>query len=131
MNATEAASATAAQRPRILVVDDEPDLLEILAAELTDAGYDVTCAESGREAVDRVRRDHFDVVLTDYKMPGMDGLATLAAIEAVHPNQRAVLMTGYASDDVRNALKKSGRPYLPKPFDRDDLLATLERESHR
>lgn len=125
------ATTASPTRRRILVVDDEPDLLEILSTELSDAGYEVTCAQDGREAVERARRDHFDVVLTDFKMPGMDGLATLAAIEALHPAQRAVLMTGFASDKVRGALKKSGRPFLPKPFELDDLLATLERESRR
>ncbi len=136
MNATSASvntvtKATKSSRPRILVVDDEPDLLEILALELKDAGYDVTCAESGRDAVGYARGEHFDIVLTDYKMPGMDGLEALSAIEKADPNLRAVLMTGYASDEVQTALRMSGRPHIAKPFEVDDLLTTLERERRR
>jgi len=118
-------------RPRILVIDDEPDLLEILELELREVGYDVTCACSGQDAVRRARREHFDVILTDYKMPGMDGIETLSAIEKTDPTMRAVLMTGFASDDVQSALQKTGRPRIAKPFDLDELLATLDRERRR
>jgi len=134
MNATAstvAAPTNRSVRPRILIIDDEADLLEILGLELREAGYDVTCAATGADAVRRARREHFDVILTDYKMPGMDGIETLSAIEKTDPTMRAVLMTGFASDDVQAALRRSGRPHIAKPFDFDDLLTTLDRERRR
>jgi CheY-like chemotaxis protein len=116
---------TGETRPSILVVDDEIDLLEILELELKDAGYDVACAGSGDEAVGRTRKQHFDLVLTDFKMPGMDGLETLAALEKVDPQIRAVVMTGFASEELRTTLQNRGRPLVRKPFDVDELLETL------
>jgi CheY-like chemotaxis protein len=101
--------------------------LEVLALELNDAGYDVACVSSGPEAVGRTRTEHFDLVLTDFKMPGMDGLETLAALEKVVPNLRAVVMTGFASEDLRSTLKNSGLPLVQKPFDVDQLLLTLRQ----
>jgi CheY-like chemotaxis protein len=117
------------EKARILIVDDEPELLEILEAQLEMAGYDVTCAGSGAEAVEEARRAPFDLLLTDFKMPGMDGLSTLAAVTALRPGVRAVLMTGYSSEEVRAAVRARGGALLEKPFDLDELLRVLERAS--
>ena len=73
-------------RPRILVIDDEPDLLEILELELKEAGYEVTCAGSGQDAVQRARREHFDVILTDYKMPTAVDVPRIETILVQHPS---------------------------------------------
>jgi CheY-like chemotaxis protein len=122
------AESAALRCPRVLVVDDEPDLLQIVVEILARAGYEVTCARSGEDAVRCLTSGRFHLVLTDYKMPGMDGLQMLAALEELDPSlhAHAVVMTGYASDDVRAALRQSGLPYLAKPFSSKQLLLALE-----
>lgn len=113
-------------RPRVLLVDDEPDLLAILAAEITHAGFDVTCASSGLEALRQAEQDRFDLALTDYKMPGLDGLQTVDALAKLDPDVRTVMMTGYISEEVRAALRERHRPWIEKPFDIHELIATLQ-----
>ncbi|MEW5849172.1 MAG: response regulator [Myxococcota bacterium] len=115
-------------RPRILLIDDERDLLEVLAAEMEEAGYDVTCVGSGAEALECARTQQFDLILTDFKMPGMDGLQTVAALAEQNPALHAILMTGFISDEMRYALKQRCYPCLEKPFRLEDLLQTLAGE---
>lgn len=114
------------EKARILIVDDEPELLEVLQAQLELTGYEVTCAASGAAAVEAARRAPFDLMLTDFKMPGMDGVSALAAVAALRPGVRAVLMTGYSSDEVRAAVRARGGALLEKPFDLDELLRVLQ-----
>lgn len=113
-------------RPRVLLVDDEPDLLAILAAEITHAGFDVICASSGLEALRQAEQGRFDLALTDYKMPGLDGLQTVDALAKLDPAVRTVMMTGYISEEVRAALRLRRRPWIEKPFDIHELIATLQ-----
>ncbi len=125
--ATRRVTGRRGPRPRVLVVDDEPDLLDILADELSDAGYEVVCAPSGDEAVRLAARgQRFDLALTDYKMPGLDGLQTIDALTRLDPTLRTVVMTGYVTGDVRAALRARRRPWIEKPFDLSALIATLQ-----
>jgi DNA-binding NtrC family response regulator len=121
------ATPDGAQRRRVLLIDDEPDLLDILKAHLEQAGYQVTCAQSGREAVEHAQRQRFDLTISDFKMPGMDGLQTLAALVELDPTTRTVLMTGYTSDEVRAAMSAGGAHLIEKPFDVTELLDLLRR----
>jgi CheY-like chemotaxis protein len=114
------------QHRRVLLVDDEPDLLAILASLLEDEGYSVATATSGPEAVERARGEHFDVVVSDLKMPGMGGLEILAAIGAVDPDVRSVLMTGFVSEETRSLLASQGCPCLMKPFDIEEIVEVMK-----
>lgn len=116
----------ASPRERVLVVDDEPDLLAILAFLLEDEGYSVATASSGVEAVERARGEHFDVVVTDLKMPGMDGLEVLAEIGRVDPETRSMVMTGFVSEETRTLLDSQGYPYLLKPFEIEEIVALMK-----
>jgi CheY-like chemotaxis protein len=116
---------------RILVVDDEPDLLDILGAELRDRGFEVECAANGAEALEHARRARFDLLLTDLKMPGMDGLELLEDLTRAGLVDRAIVMTGFTSDDVCAHVASQGLRHLSKPFDAPELLAALEDELAR
>lgn len=123
-----AAAQVAPRRPRILVVDDEDDLLDVLEYELTDAGYDVTCAHDAREALARTAQQDFDLVLTDLKMPGMDGLELLRVLQRAQPGFGAIVMTGFVSEEVRATLDAWEHQYLAKPFGIEELLSAIRGE---
>lgn len=117
----------------ILLVDDEPDFVEMLALRLTDDGHRVRTALSGQEALsilDQCDPDQFpeiDVVVLDIKMPGMDGLAVLRQIKSSCPAIEVILLTGHgAVDTAVEGLKAGAFDYLLKPADYEDLTAKLQ-----
>ncbi len=114
-------------RGTILVVDDKPSMVQLLQRVLADRHH-VISASGGAEALIKVEIADVDVVLTDIKMPGMDGLALMQAIKARRPRAEVILMTAYASiDSVVDAMRAGAYDYLPKPFEPDDALAKIER----
>ncbi|HET7340998.1 MAG TPA: ATP-binding protein [Methylomirabilota bacterium] len=105
---------------RILVVDDERDLAEVVAEELQRDGHRVETAANGTDALGRLAREPFDLVISDTKMPVMDGLVFFHEIGRRFPalRQREIFITGDALDaDKIRALELTGAPYLSKPFD--------------
>lgn len=114
-------------RNKVLVVDDEKNQREIYTLILEDDGYQVTTAQSGEQAM-RVAREHpFDLVLTDYKMAGMDGLTLLSELLKVDPSIIVVMMTAHGSvESVKEALRNGAFDYLEKPVDRDQLLKVVQ-----
>lgn len=114
---------------KILVVDDEPSICEGIDAILTRAGYSVTKAFSGEEALEIATQKSFDVVLMDLIMPGMDGAETCAQIKQLHPKACVVAISGSPSDDRMNRFLENGgvQVALYKPFGKEDLLAGLNR----
>jgi DNA-binding response OmpR family regulator len=88
------------QPARILLVDDEASIRLTLGAMLKRAGYDVTSAESGTEAVERLERQAFDLLLVDLKMPGMDGMQVVAAARQRQPDLAIIVLTGHGSLDT-------------------------------
>ena len=109
----------------ILVVDDDPQVRRFLEDLLTDAGYVVTAAASGEEALAAAGKGAaFDLALIDFAMPGMNGLETSQRLRALRPDARLVIMTGYADlDALPAALDRQG--LIQKPFEPGDLLARL------
>jgi len=115
-------------RGRLLVVDDEPHQREMLAKILTRAGYDVVVGADGREALAALDGAGFDLVLTDQRMPGMDGLALLDEVRSRVPPVPVVLMTAYGSvSSAVQAMKRGAADYLTKPFEKDELLLVLDK----
>src|SRR6185295_5380689 len=114
-------------RNRVLVVDDEKNQREIYTLILEDDGYQVTTAQSGEQAIRFARENTFDLVLTDYKMAGMDGLTLLNELLKVDPSIIVVMMTAHGSvDSVKEALRGGAFDYLGKPVDRDELLKVVQ-----
>jgi EAL domain-containing protein (putative c-di-GMP-specific phosphodiesterase class I) len=113
---------------RVLLVDDEPAIARALARVLGQAGHVVTAAQSGDEAVTLLASSSFDVIISDIRMPGMDGLTLLRAIRAKDLDVPVAFMTGSpALETVIEAMENGAFRYLLKPVDIKDLLALVER----
>jgi two-component system, NtrC family, response regulator AtoC len=118
----------------ILVVDDEPVVQDAVRWLLRAQGYDVDTVGNGEEALSRIAQHEFDVVVSDIKMPGLNGLDVLERSRALKPNLSVILMTGYASVETAiEALRLGAADYLRKPFELDDLTLSVERalRAHR
>jgi two-component system, NtrC family, sensor histidine kinase HydH len=114
--------------PSILVVDDEEMFLSLYVDILQDEGYSVATARNGREALERVEKESFQLVLSDIQMPELDGLGLLKAVRAAHADVEVVLMTAYGGlQSVVQALRLGAYDYIVKPFPRDVLVATVHR----
>lgn len=116
----------------ILVVDDEGPNRYSISKNLQKVGYTVTEAASGTEALEQLTRGEFEVVLTDIKMPGMDGVELLRQIRAESPDAVVILMTGYASlPSAVEALRLGAHDYFIKPGSMNDLRAAIARGVER
>src|SRR5438309_5402384 len=118
------------EAPRVLIVDDDPALLEALpqALRLRMSGVMVDTADSAAAALDRITAQDYDAIVTDIKMPGMDGLALLAEIRGRRPDTPTLMITGHGEDDLAvHALRKGAYDLIQKPIDRDHFVASLCR----
>jgi len=116
---------TVGQTPRfsVLLVDDEEDIRELLGMLLDDLGFAVRTAANGADALAAFRQDRPDIVLTDIKMPGMDGIALLGAVKALDPDVEVIMISGHGDMGLAiESLKLSAADFITKPID-DDLLA--------
>src|ERR671932_2589601 len=115
-------------RKSILVVDDEKSQREILEMILSTEGYDVTPAASGEAALKLARERRYDLVLTDLKMTGMDGVELLQRLLAHDSSIIVILLTAHGSiESAKEALRRGAFEYLEKPFEREQLLETIRR----
>jgi two-component system response regulator GlrR len=113
-------------RHTVLVVDDDPDLLKLLALRLSAAGYAVQSAASGEQAIASIAVTRPDVVVTDLKMGGMDGLALFEAIQRAAPTLPVIILTAHGTiPDAVDATKRGVFGFLPKPFEGRELLAQV------
>src|SRR5579864_4307423 len=114
--------------PRILVVDDERSMRELLAIVLRREGYEVLLAENGRKAVDLLEREPFDLLISDINMPDLNGVEVLRAAKRIDPDILGIMVTAFAStDSAVEAMRLGACDYLSKPFD-VDLLKMKVRE---
>ena len=114
----------------VLVVDDEPDLSSLIAELLGAHGYRVVTAENGRAALDRLARTSFDIILSDFRMPELDGPGLYRELERQHPHllPRLVFMTGNAfTDDTADFFAATGAPCLRKPFEGEDVQRVFDQ----
>jgi two-component system OmpR family response regulator len=110
----------------LLVVDDEPNIRELLSASLRFAGFTVTTAASGGEAIDRVRSDRPDLVVLDIMLPGMDGLEVVRQLRGVGLEVPVLFLTAKdAAEDRVAGLTLGGDDYVTKPFSLDEVLARI------
>lgn len=113
---------------KILVVDDEKDICRALEFLLNGEGYSVALAHSGEEAIDKLKKEHFDVVLTDFKLGKMDGIAVLEKTKELSSDTQVLIMTAFASiESAVEAMKKGASDYIVKPFLNEEIRLTVRR----
>jgi DNA-binding NtrC family response regulator len=113
----------------ILIVDDEAGIRETLTEILEDRGFKVASAESGREAIDLLRKKRFNVIFLDVKMPDLDGLETFVGLRQIRPAVRVVMMSGYGQEvqgKVSECISRSAYTFVPKPFEPVRILKIIE-----
>jgi len=117
---------------RILVVDDEDGPQEVLRIALASRGFQVKIAKNGDQACQMFDEEHFDLVLTDLKMPGMSGIDLLRQIRERAPETIVIFMTGYASlDSAIEAVREGAYDYLAKPFRIEELYIAVKNATER
>src|SRR5271169_1523093 len=117
---------------RILIIDDEEIIRESCRRVIEPAGYEVRTAKEGREGLQLLNAGRVDLVLTDLKMPDIDGIEVLIKIKENWPDTQVIIMTGYGTVNTAvRAMKMGVFDYIEKPFSPDDLLALVDRALSR
>lgn len=117
---------------KILIVDDDEDFLKALSFILMKKEIDVIAVESGHDALNAIRKNGFDLILLDLKMPGVDGIETLKKIKQIRSKYSVVLMTAFHEKGQLADLKKLGAfGFLKKPFEFDQLLQYIIKTRER
>jgi DNA-binding NtrC family response regulator len=113
----------------VLLVDDEINILKVLSAILKKGGYDVTTVRTAEEGLDKAAKSPFDVIITDYRLPGLNGLQFLAALREDRHDIPVIMLTAYGTIEMAvEAMKKGAFNYIAKPVNPDELL-TVAREA--
>ncbi|UCG13839.1 MAG: sigma-54-dependent Fis family transcriptional regulator [Deltaproteobacteria bacterium] len=118
----------------ILIVDDEKNYLLVLEALLTDVGYEVITTDSAKDALGLTETHDLDLVITDMRMPGLDGMEFLARLRSRQPELPVIMMTAYATvEKAVEAMKRGAFDYITKPFKNEELKLTIRKaiEMHR
>jgi CheY-like chemotaxis protein len=114
------------QEVTILVVDDEEHLRESILFDFSRKGFNVLSAENGRKAFDLIALNKVDLVISDIRMPGGDGIELLERIRANHPTlPQVIILTGFADVKETDVYAKGAQKVLPKPFERKELIAAV------
>ena len=114
--------------PKVLMIDDDKDLLKTMSAILKDNNFDVVTAENGNSAVDEGKKVLFDAAIVDYRLPDISGLVVIKKLKEINPNILIILMTGHESLDLAlQALKQHIFDFLIKPVHPKDLVKSLNR----
>ena len=117
---------------RVLVVDDEPDFLETLVKRLKRRKVDASGVSSGVEAMEMLEQEHFDVVILDIRMPGMDGIETLREMKRKRPLMEVILLTGHASvESGMQGMQLGAFDYVMKPAEFDDIMEKVRQAFER
>jgi two-component system response regulator PilR (NtrC family) len=127
--AVDTPERTAVTRPRILVVDDEPSMRDMLRIVLRRDGYDVVLAQNGTEAMERLRGEPFDMLLSDIRMPDLSGVEVLRAAKQINQEIIAFMMTAFASTETAvEAMRLGALDYFTKPFSMDELRLKIRQQ---
>src|SRR5579859_2764419 len=123
---------SATESARILVVDDERSMREMLAILLKREGHEVAVAENGRTAIDLLNQRPFDLVVSDARMPDLDGLEVLRHARSINPSVIAIMVTAYGSPDLLRGVAQLGvNDYVEKPFNTEVLRFRIRKELDR
>ena len=115
-------------KPQLLLVDDDKSLLRLLTIRLEGEGYQVTAVEDGQSALKKLQNDSYDVVLSDLRMPGLDGLSLFEEIMGIRKDIPVILMTAHGTiADAVSATQRGVFGFLPKPVDHDELRTLLQK----
>ncbi len=113
---------------RVMVVDDEENIREVLSSYLTGLGYQVVTAKDGQDALNKFQKDQFDLIISDLLMPNIDGLDLLKQIREKDRDVIFLMITGYPSIETAvEAIKKGAYDYITKPFHMEDVKIRIER----
>lgn len=117
---------------RVVVVDDEAGIRDLLRYELSSRGWSIFCAPDGQAALAEIERTGARLLISDVRMPGLDGLSLLETVRARHPAVEVVLMTGYGSVETAvEAMRKGAYDFILKPFEIDALVRVAEKALER
>jgi len=113
---------------RILVVDDDPNIIELVKMRLESAGYDVTAAQKEEDAIDAVKAEPVDLCLFDLMLENQDGISLMESVHAITPDVPTIILTAHGTIETAvEAMRKGAYGYLTKPFEPRDLLTQIER----
>ena len=117
---------------KLLIIDDEEGIRKVLTLSLTNDGYDVSAAAGGEEGIELFKKESPSIILTDIKMPGMDGIETLKQIKELNPDAEVIMITGHGDMDLAiEALKLDASDFLNKPIKDEALSVALKRAAER
>ena len=120
--------ATAESTAKVLVIEDDEVLRQLLIDVLSDQEYHVEAAETGEDGLRTMEQDVFDIILLDINLPGMDGMDVLRLAPARQPDAQVVMMTAFGTVDTAvEAMKQGAFDYINKPFSTDELVLTITR----
>ncbi|MBI2264939.1 MAG: response regulator, partial [Armatimonadetes bacterium] len=121
-----------ASSEKILIVEDDSLMREALKLAIRKAGYDVSVASDGFEAISLAEKESFDLIIIDVRMPGMDGIESLSQMKESQPEAQSIVITGYADRDAPvNAMRLGACDYFYKPFQTDELLRSIRHHLDR
>ena len=114
---------------KILIVDDEPDMLKLLSMILREkTPYEITTTNNPIEAIELVKKERFDIVISDLKMPGLDGIEIIDAVKKVDEDTPVIIVTAYGTvESATEAMQKGGFDFITKPFRKEHILFTIDK----
>ena len=114
------------EKARILIVDDDENIRKVLTTILEDEGYVVEAVENGKRAIEKTKRNFYNLVLIDIRLPDMEGIELLTKMKDTVPKTRKIIITGYPTlQNAIEAVNKGADAYILKPFDMESVLQTI------
>jgi len=112
----------------ILIVDDEKNVVNLLDKMFKKQGYYTYCAYNGKEALDIIDRNQIDIIISDIRMPEIDGLSLLKKVKEIDPSIEFILITAFATlETAIEALRTGARDYITKPFNLEDITNAIDK----
>jgi DNA-binding NtrC family response regulator len=117
---------------RILVIDDDENIRKVLATILEDEGYGVESVDTGRKAIEKTKRNFYNLALIDVRLPDMEGIELLTRMKDTTPKMRKIIITGYPTlQNAVEAVNKGADAYVMKPFDVENVLKQIKEQLKR